>query len=390
MKDTVKGIGFDTLAIAAAAATLFVLISTLDLVEKVVRFTERHEYLGTDEALGALILALTAATVLACRRLCMLRMQARAMGARIEQASQGSDLFSSVLDSIIDPFVIISADKTIFKANKAYAEMAGLPHADLAGRNCMDVLECSKSLCADCLATKTFKTKAPGFAERPSGPGGSLDIWHEIHTYPIFSPEGEVTHVIEYTREITERKRAEEENRRIMGKLEELSRRDYLTGLFNRRALMDKAEYEFGRADRYDTPLCLMMIDIDALRDINAAHGQQAGDIALTAIADLIVRTARKPDIVGRYGGDEFVLLLPMTPSSGARELGGRLVARAAETRITLVDGLAPRLSLSIGVAMLREGVTSLDELVRRAEAALMSAKADGRGRVSLYDEAHE
>ena len=165
--------------------------------------------------------------------------------------------------------------------------------------------------------------------------------------------------------------------------LHELATTDALTGLPNRRQLMTQIETEVRRADRSGRPLSLALLDVDRFKSINDAHGHPVGDIVLQAIADELREVSRGGDVLGRFGGEEFAVLMPETGLARARLAGERLRAAVARRDIDFPDGTKGRVTISVGVALLA-GSEGCDHLISRADAALYEAKADGRNLVKL------
>jgi diguanylate cyclase (GGDEF)-like protein len=168
--------------------------------------------------------------------------------------------------------------------------------------------------------------------------------------------------------------------------LRELAQTDALTGLANLRAFRTRLDAEVLRARRYGTPLTCIMADMDHLKPVNDAFGHGAGDRAIAAVADVLRSQLRGTDLGARYGGDEFVVLLPHTGAADGRILAERLCARLAATELRVGDR-AVSLRTSFGLAEL--GADGSDdagaELVRRADEALYAAKRSGRGRVEVH-----
>ena len=308
-----------------------------------------------------------------------------------EEALRESERFlNTIFDSINDPFSIVDRNFRIVRANEAYAQMRGKHVADMIGRRCYEVLENKRRICGGCVVKKTFDSSDPCAKDkRLTSPDGG-DMWVEIFTYPILDDEGAVSHVIEYTRDITGRMKSEEEKRRLIGKLEYLSSTDMLTGLLNRRALMDKLAYEAGRARRYSSDLALILCDIDYFKQINDAYGHAGGDRVLRAIAGILRGSLRDADIVGRYGGDEFMLVLPQTSIKGAEEFAERVRAAVERGNVRMGSGKTARLSLSLGVtSVVRSGEDfNINALIRRADKALYTAKKTGRNKVCVVTKA--
>ncbi len=167
--------------------------------------------------------------------------------------------------------------------------------------------------------------------------------------------------------------------------LRELAQTDPLTGLANLRAFRARLEDEVKRARRYRTPLTAVMADMDYLKPINDDLGHAAGDRAIAAVAAVIRTELRETDFGARYGGDEFVILLPHTSADEGRVLAERICARLKQTVIE-VGGRTVTLPASFGVACIpEEGAdVTADALVAEADAALYRAKRAGRGRVAV------
>ena len=157
---------------------------------------------------------------------------------------------------------------------------------------------------------------------------------------------------------------------------------DGLTEMYNRGRILDVLAQEKVRCDRGAGPFCVSLIDIDKFKDINDTLGHHAGDLALQRLARICREEIRAIDCIGRYGGDEFLLVLTLTGRDGARECVERI-----RTRIALNDGIGsnvhPELTVSIGVTQHRQS-ESLQVTLQRADAALYRAKTGGRNRVEF------
>ena len=174
------------------------------------------------------------------------------------------------------------------------------------------------------------------------------------------------------------------QNARLFGEVQQLASTDGLTGLHNRRHFMELADREFGRARRYQRPLAAIMLDIDHFKQVNDTYGHAVGDQVLQIAAERCQKTVREIDILGRYGGEEFVALLLETDIDRARGVAERLRQCVAEPPIN-TDGGALTITVSGGVAILDEECTDLDHLLQRADQALYVSKQAGRNRVSTW-----
>lgn len=155
---------------------------------------------------------------------------------------------------------------------------------------------------------------------------------------------------------------------------------DFLTGVFNRRAILDRLAQEISRAKRENISLSIGMCDIDHFKNINDIFGRQAGDEALVAFTRCLQDRLRAYDILGRYGGEEFLVIAPGSMGHSGESLYERLRAGLVDAEIPTKAGLVS-LTVSIGVAT-GTGQTTVDALLATADAALYQAKAEGRNRI--------
>jgi diguanylate cyclase (GGDEF)-like protein len=173
--------------------------------------------------------------------------------------------------------------------------------------------------------------------------------------------------------------------RLLAARLEDIARQDAVTGIFNRRALMDDLAAEVYRAARYGRPLSVLLLDIDHFKAVNDSYGHQFGDAVLAATATTLKRTVRASDTVARYGGEEFVVILPETALDAAA-ITAEKVRAAVESTPAVAGGQSTAVTVSIGVAMLEPALLPALEaaqtLLARADAAMYEAKRGGRNRV--------
>lgn len=163
--------------------------------------------------------------------------------------------------------------------------------------------------------------------------------------------------------------------------LKAVAERDSLTGLHNRRFLHLYAESLADSAGRDGFKLAVLLLDLDRFKAVNDSHGHDMGDDVLRAVAATLVANVRASDVVVRYGGEEFLVILPDMPSSRAAEVAEKLRGAVASLRISR-GSVVLRPTVSVGVAHLPTDGADLDGVVRHADAALYSAKAGGRNRV--------
>ncbi len=166
--------------------------------------------------------------------------------------------------------------------------------------------------------------------------------------------------------------------------IHELSIKDSLTGLYNRRFLNRRLEQEWARSERHDTSISILLADIDNFKSVNDNHGHDFGDEVLRRVAELFMDNARKEDVVARYGGEEIVVLLADTNGQEARRTANRICNQAREIQYT---GLDRRVTLSIGIASFPEcPFDDFEELILAADQAMYRAKTSGKDRVESFN----
>ena len=168
--------------------------------------------------------------------------------------------------------------------------------------------------------------------------------------------------------------------------LRKLARRDSLTELLNRRTFDDALSTEILRAGRFDHELSLLIIDIDHFKAVNDDHGHLAGDAVLQGLSDRLRAVSRSVDSVYRYGGEEFVFILPETGLEGATEFAERIRRVVRERPFELPDGHTREVTVSVGVVTMPQHGDNASTLIAAADAALYAAKRGGRDQVRVYD----
>ncbi|MEQ5837266.1 diguanylate cyclase [Marinobacter sp. NFXS9] len=177
--------------------------------------------------------------------------------------------------------------------------------------------------------------------------------------------------------DISDRKALEEE-------LARLATHDALTGLFNRREVERRLREELVRAERYRRPVAVLWIDLDHFKDVNDAHGHAGGDEVLRRVSEQLLDSVRAVDIVGRYGGEEFVVILPEHHLPEARETAERLRRMVASQPIRINDHVDVPLSISVGVAIYPEHGQGVKAICEAADQAMYAAKRAGRNQVCV------
>ncbi|MEP9411780.1 MAG: diguanylate cyclase [Candidatus Brocadia sp.] len=187
-------------------------------------------------------------------------------------------------------------------------------------------------------------------------------------------------------RDITERKRMERCLLEANKKLEELSIRDSLTNVYNRRYVYRVLDGEFQRAKRYKRPFSCLLIDVDYFKKINDQHGHLFGDRVLVDLASVLLKITRSTDVISRFGGEEFLVILPDIEMEGALDFAERV--RCAVSKLRIEDkekSICTVLTVSIGISTFTVNTSNVEELINQADIALYEAKRLGRNRVCCY-----
>ena len=206
--------------------------------------------------------------------------------------------------------------------------------------------------------------------------GGNWRWYHDIGKITQRDDKGDPLLVSGIVFDVTERRKLEQQLKKQNRLLEQLATTDELTGLWNRRMIFKRLEEEISRARRYQEPLVILILDVDHFKEINDCYGHLQGDRVLQDIARVIEDEIREVDIPGRYGGEEFLVLLPNTGLEGARAVAERIRQRIRET--TFGDELTATIS---GGLSLYKG-ENLEEYLHQADKKLFQAKRKGRNRI--------
>jgi diguanylate cyclase (GGDEF)-like protein/PAS domain S-box-containing protein len=415
-----------------------------------------------------------------------------------EKLRKAEHFSNMIFDSIQDPFIVLDRDYRIVRANKEYASLRNIPIVDLLNEKCHKVIYEKDGVCENCVVEKTFRSSDPCAKDKLIQLEDGTDAWFDIYAYPIFDQEGNVSHVIEYLRDVTNRKLAEKatksayleleqifntaadgmcvtdksfkilrvnktflalfgeskenvvgrscyevfpdtncntldcpltkisggtdhlvqfesikkrndgtplylivtatafrgadgellgivedfkdisERKRMEEELRSLSLRDELTGLYNRRGFMTLADRELKMADRLKRRIFVLYADLDGLKVINDTLGHEEGDRAIKETAVILKDTFRNSDIIGRIGGDEFVIIPIGTEGDNLDVITSRL-----QKNIDIQNEKINRnykLSLSIGIAYYDpKNPITIDELLTMADALMYEQKRNKR-----------
>ncbi len=301
-----------------------------------------------------------------------------------ESALQRSEMrYRSLFEQSGDAIFILQAEgsKTgrILSANKAATQMHGYTHAEFLRLSIAD------------LDTPEHAARALKRIERMlEGEIFRAEITHRKKDGSIFPVEvsasviqySEIKYILAVYRDISKRIEIESERDLLIQKLRHISQTDGLTGLLNRQHLDKRINEEMERARRYGNPLSLIMFDIDKFKPINDTYGHIAGDIILQRTSDIINDTLRNTDIAGRFGGDEFIIILVHTDINVGMQVAERLRSKIAEERVQVDGERTASYSISAGICEFNSSFSKAEDFIAGADAALYEAKRTKRNTV--------
>lgn len=258
------------------------------------------------------------------------------------------------------------ATREVLETRQPRLVMASDPQADPTEVNYMRSINISTQL----MLPLVYGSQVLGLVE--------LDVWDEERNISEAS--------IRLARALVDQAAIAIENARLFEEIQRISTTDALTGLYNRRSFFDLAEQEFRRAFRYQRPLTVFMMDVDRLKYMNDTYGHVVGDQVLVYLANKLRWGLRTIDLIGRYGGDEFIVMMPETGLVPAQQAAERLLNDIVQDA-QKAGGLPESVSCSMGLASLNESCVNLEVLLQRADEVLYQAKNSGRNQVILWEE---
>ena len=216
---------------------------------------------------------------------------------------------------------------------------------------------------------------------------GSAEYMYQNNTFiPLVSSDGQANHIGVIIYDVTDIAVSKKELEQANNMLETLSRTDRLTVLYNRGYWEECLAREFLRSQRSGNPLSLIMFDIDHFKIVNDTYGHQAGDEVIRKTADMIRKCARTTDIPGRYGGEEFCIILLDTDADGAHYLAERL-RNAIESLTVQTEQHSINFTISLGIAELSPELSDYKKWIECSDKALYEAKHAGRNRSVIYSQ---
>jgi diguanylate cyclase (GGDEF)-like protein/PAS domain S-box-containing protein len=284
-------------------------------------------------------------------------------------------LLDAVLDAAASLIVVVDADGRLVRWNRACEELLGYRQAELeAPYALLDLVPAAERRKAEEAMRALMAGESPLEAEfhwRTSTGELRLIQWSIT---ALTGRDGQITYTVGTGVDVTAARSWGEERAAAEARLRHMADHDALTGLYNRRRFEEELERHIAHGARYGMSGALLMLDLDDFKQINDGHGHRAGDRVLTAVAVVLRNRLRASDIVARFGGDEFAVLMPVGGAPEAEELADLLAAAVHRD----VPTPAGPLSASVGIALFEEATTP-DEILSRADDAMYADKRTAR-----------
>lgn len=297
--------------------------------------------------------------------------------------------YQALFDRTGEAILIVSPDLINLSANKQAYILLGYQPPELTGKPMADIL-CQQTdidKMQQILDTLLAGDTVPRFVLQVCNELGEV-VTVEVSSAMVYDAGGKALYSQHILRDITAQLFTEEHLKTSLSEMVVLAATDALTGLNNRRTILNYGENLLRRAKANNLPFSLALIDMDYLKFINDQYGHLVGDQALLHLSEIISRNMRATDMLGRWAGDEFLLLLPDTPPHDALAMASRLHEKIGSTPIPLPVGKPLNISASVGVAGVDQAhfiVNDMDQLMRWADQALYEAKAAGRNQVQMH-----
>lgn len=309
----------------------------------------------------------------------------------LRRARLSEGRYRSLFEKTNDAIFLVKPDYTYLEANQNASDLLGYTREELVGRSVFDSIPQEEREAVRRYYNQLEKLGSLPLYERNLVRSDGSRRMAEVSVNLVKDERGQVLFFQTVMRDITERKRLEEQLRLSLGEMETLAMQDGLTGLLNRRAITDHAEAEWHRAQRERRPVCVALVDLDNLKDINDNLGHLMGDKVIVQLAATVRKTLRRYDWAGRWGGDEFMLVLPGTNLVEAQEIVERLRNHynTSELMAEIKPHLHPHLSIGIACFSGRPGdETTSTQLFGQADQALYRAKQTGKDKVEVFRDA--
>jgi len=296
----------------------------------------------------------------------------------------GSGFYRELLDRVGDGVYFVDRERRIVYWNEGATRLTGYKAEEILGKRCQDNILChvdqsGKNLCEDgCPLSESIEDGAPHAAQIFLRHKQGRRVPVSVQVQPMRGADGSIIGAIEIFSENS----AERETQRKMDAMTRLAFLDDLTLLPNRRFLEMSLQTALSEYEVHKDPFGVLVIDLDKFKTINDTFGHAGGDRALHEAAKTLVGSLRPTDIVGRWGGDEFLAITRNVNLESLRELAQRCVTLIAKTAALSNDGRRISMTSSVGAALYRPGEAA-EELVNRADKLMYLSKTGGRGRAT-------
>ena len=304
---------------------------------------------------------------------------------RTNQLAMEAELAYLELDQIFKTAasVILVIDKNfnILRYNEAFLRIVQLNEHEMNGKKCYEVFTTELCHSPDCPLTQIIQGRRRVELEVEKKLKDESKAFYMITSTPLRGPDADLIALVSSIADITPRVEAERALQKKEERFRELSIVDDLTNLYNKRHLNDLLKSEIDRTDRYEHPLSLMLMDIDDFKQYNDTFGHTQGDQVLIGIGKIILNSIRKTDFGFRYGGEEFVVIMPETTGKAAVKVAERIRRKFASTTFRPTGDEEINKTISIGVTQYSPSEKKRD-LIARADQSMYQAKKMGKNQV--------
>ncbi|MBN2687851.1 MAG: diguanylate cyclase [Deltaproteobacteria bacterium] len=299
-----------------------------------------------------------------------------------ERLEKSEELYRTFVRNASDIILKTDAGGMFTFINPAGVQLLGYEEGEIIGINYLTLVRPDRREEAARFLGRQFVKKIENtYLEIPIVAKDGSEVWLGQNVQLLFDEEGRVTGFQAVSRNVTDRRWAEEKLKESEERYRELSILDGLTGLYNARHFHRIIEEERSRVNRYDQLLTLLFIDIDDFKKFNDTYGHLAGDDVLVRFGQIVKSSLRETDAAFRYGGEEFVILLPMTRKMDGVHLAERIKAEVAGEKFFPLSETEVHVTISVGVAQLHKEEKT-ETLIKRADGRMYKAKQTGKNRI--------
>ncbi len=296
------------------------------------------------------------------------------------------DIFGTILDALSDGVYTVDADMNIAVWNSGAESITGYRHDEVRGRRCADKIlihvdETGNAQCGiDCPLQKALSGEEV-FREIYLRHREGYRVPVQVHAFPLKNGDGTVTGAVEVFKDESVRMALTEKIKELEV-MAEKALYDPLTELFNRRYIKADIENRLNEMERYEWKFGILFIDIDHFKNVNDSHGHEVGDKVLNMVAKSLLKNARPFDIVGRWGGEEFIAVIVNVDEDHLAHIAERFRSLVEQSGFER-EGEEVSATVSVGATMAVPGDT-VEELIARADKLMYKSKAEGRNRVTV------